>query len=573
MIEFTDRQRQAVETVGGSVTVTAAAGSGKTAVLAERCAYLVCDLPPPRRCGVDELLVVTFTEAAAAEMKARILQAVRQRLQASPRDAYLRTQAALIDTARISTLHSFCLWMLRRWFSEASIDPAAAVLQEEEARLLRQETIEGLFGELYESETELGRGFVRLVDEYGLGNDGTIAEDLLKLDAFLRSLPDPQGWLADARAAVGSKAGETVAAFAEIVRAEIRRQQPYVEGAAALIERQYPVGALYGQKLCEYAEVLGRWSAMSDLDALGHQINEYKLISGSGVRVSKDAPDKQRAERDAARALFTDVQKRLFKQRLQRLARFNTEQMQEGLAAVAPHVETLCGLATEFGRRYQQAKNALDALDFADLERGAYRLLIDQADSENPSPIAGELHDRYPHVLVDEFQDINPLQAAILRLVSREDDAGQANNLFCVGDVKQSIYRFRLAEPELFRSRIEQAQACGTGESACVRLQDNFRSSPHLIDGINLLFERLMTRGVGGVDYDESARLRPGLKPEPDAQPHSTELHLLERRVAALDDDDGPGDERYVDPADPAHWETVEREAYLIAWWSCGLRA
>ena len=248
--------------------------------------------------------------------------------------------------------------------------------------------------------------------------------------------------------------------------------------------------------------------------------------------------------------------------------------MRAGLEAIAPHLDALCELVVEFGRRYQRAKADLDALDFADLERGAYDLLTDAGDPAGLSVIARELHDRFAHVLVDEFQDINPLQAAILRLVSRETEGDRADNLFCVGDVKQSIYRFRLAEPELFQARIDQAEGAEAGGSVCVHLQENFRSTPQLIEGINLLFERLMTREMGGVDYDESVRLRPGNPTGWTDPPAPIELHLLERRMTvAGNGGEPPGEERLVDPTDPAGWEVIQREACLIGRRMLELRA
>lgn len=562
-MDFTPDQRQAIETIDSSVIVTAAAGSGKTAVLAERCAHLVCDPPPENRCRVDELLVVTFTEAAAAEMKARILKAIRHRLRNRPNDIHLRTQAALIDTAQISTLHAFCLWMLRRWFNEAGIDPTAAILEEDEARLLRSETIDELFAELYAADTEMGHGFVRLVDEYWLGNDQPLADLVLRLADFLRSLPDPQAWLAQAADTVGASADQTIAAFDHELRAEIRRQQAHVEDAASLIEQNLPIGAFYVQKIRDYTEHLEHWSGGADLAEVREQIAALEISTRGAPRLAKSADETMRRDRDLARELLDDVRKRLL-DRLRRLARFSTDQMRDGLAAVAPRVNVLIELVREFDRRYTQAKRSADALDFSDLERGAFNLLSDERDPAGVSAIARELHDRYAHVLVDEFQDINPLQEAILHLVSRETDPDRRDNLFCVGDVKQSIYRFRLAEAEIFQHRVAAAEG-DNGTGTCIRLQDNFRSHPHLIKGINLLFERLMSCRMGGVDYDESARLRGGNPDLVSSEAHPIELHLLQRRLEpGRDDDDEDGDQRIADPEDPAQWEVIEREACLI---------
>ena len=574
MIRFTDQQTRAIEAAGHSVIVTAAAGSGKTAVLTERCAHLVCGLPPEQRCRVDELLVVTFTEAAAAEMKSRILDTIRRWARQHPNDAHIRTQASLIDTAQISTIHSFCLWMLRRWFSEASIDPMAAIMEADEAALLQAEVLESLFADLYGADDELGRGVVRLVDDYGLGEDGEVADKVLRIARFLESLPDPQGWLDRCRDAVSAGADHTVAQFEEHLRAEVPRQYDHVRRVADFIVERLPAGAFYGHKLHEYADQLQRWSKVTDSEELAGEIGSYKVVLRGAPRMGQNADPEQIKQRDAAKKLLDDVRQRLLERRLQRPARFNRREMHEGLTTIAPYVHALAGVAGRFAERYRQAKQSTGVLDFADLERGAYNLLRDPDDPAIASPVAQELRSRFAHVLVDEFQDINPLQEAILRLVSREHNPDLDSNLFCVGDVKQSIYRFRLAEPDLFRRRVEAATdmpnrdrkgAANNARLECISLQDNFRSQPHLIAGVNLLFERLMTAEMGGVDYDESARLSPGL-PQPEGEPPaSVELHVLERRVRPQgSDEDAEDEQRYVDPTDPAQWKSIEREAYLI---------
>ncbi|MFQ5489135.1 MAG: helicase-exonuclease AddAB subunit AddA [Phycisphaerae bacterium] len=573
-IAFTPAQKQAIETVGRNLVVTAAAGSGKTAVLAERCAHLVCDLPTAQRCGVDGLCVVTFTDAAAAEMKSRILEAIRARARQRPGDAYLRSQAALIDTAQISTLHAFCLWMLRRWFSEASIDPAATLLQAEEARLLRAETVESLFEELYDASDELGYSFTRLIDEYGLGKDDAIAKAVLELADFVRSLPDPQGWLDRARRSVSQGADQTLAWFDDRLRDEIDRQHEQVQAIAAFIQQELPIARLYGDKLEAYADALAGWSS-SDYQAVRRAISDYKVSAGSGVRKNKSMDDAEVAQIETARDLFKRIKDHLFDKHLLPLARFSRDQALAGLQAVSPHVSTLCRLAQVFAERYQQAKTDLDVLDFADLEHGAYQLLTGPPTSTEPrTSVRAALRERFAYVLVDEFQDINPLQAEILTLVSRDEQPDQPGNFFCVGDVKQSIYRFRLAEPAVLQQRVDQAQR-QQSQAGCIALQDNFRSVPPLIDGLNLLFERLMSRRIGGVDYDDLARLRPGLA-DPQTGPGAVppiELHVLERR---LQDDNHRGDSDYgpqVDPTDPAQWASIEREAYLIGQLILDLRA
>ena len=567
-IRFTSEQRQAIETIDRSVLVSAAAGSGKTAVLAERCAYLVCEAPPADRCDIDQLVVVTFTENAAAEMKARIRAAVRARLRRHPHDRRLRDQLTLIDNARISTLHAFGLWVLRRWFNHAGIDPAAPVLDAHEAALLKSETLDRLLEQLYREDTELGAGFCKLVDDYGLGNDPAIRRFVLQLTGFLESLPDPQRWLTRCLDLVGADRHELLRHLANDMAEELEGQADYCRRAARHIERHLHEFVFYGRLLDEAAGLLDGWRAglhdkgeagdvIESLTRLPTAIGEHKFSAKGAPQVARDASDDCRDRRDRARQLYTHFNDQLFKRRLQRVfGRFTPEEWFAGLGHIAPYVRTVTQLVERFAGDYAEAKSDAGVLDFGDLERKTHDLLVGHAD------IAAALRQRFRHVLVDEFQDINPLQEAIIRLVSREPDDRSPDNLFVVGDVKQSIYRFRLAEPGIFlrrQSNLHNKESAG----ACIPLQDNFRSGPHIIDAVNHLFRRLLTRHVGGIEYDASAELRPGHTADAanSREAPSVELHLLERRLTV----DGDVDTGFVDLHDPAEWSVIEREAYVIA--------
>ena len=567
-IRFTSEQRRAIETIDRSVLVSAAAGSGKTAVLAERCAHLVCDAPPEDRCDIDQLVVVTFTDNAAAEMKARIRAAIHARLRRRPHDRRLRDQLALIDNARISTLHAFGLWVLRRWFSHAGIDPAAPVLDAHEAALLKSETLERLFEQLYREDTDLGVGFCKLVDDYGLGNDPAVRRFVLQLAGFLESLPEPQTWLARYLDLVSADRHELMRHLADDLAEELEGQADYCRRAARHVERHLSEFVFYGRLLDEAAELLDGWHAELQVESgqgdvteslrrVQSAIGEHKFSAKGAPRVAGDAPPEHHADRDRARHLYTHFNDQLFKRRLQRVfGRFTPEEWSAGLGRIAPYVRTVTQLVERFAGDYAQAKSDAGVLDFCDLERKTHDLLVGHAD------IAAALRRRFRHVLVDEFQDINPLQEAIIRLVSREPDDRSPDNLFVVGDVKQSIYRFRLAEPRIFLGRqdhLRNEESAG----ACIPLQRNYRSDPHIIDAVNHLFRRLLTRHVGEIEYDASAELRPGRAADvaESREAPSVELHLLERRLTA-DGDAGAG---FVDPQDPAEWSVIEREAYVIA--------
>jgi len=643
-IRFTEDQRRAIETVGRGVVVSAAAGSGKTAVLAERCAHLICDAPPPYRCNADELLVLTFTEAAAAEMRFRIVEALRARSGAAPHDERLREQLVLIDAAHISTIHAFCLWMIRRWFTEIAIDPTAAVLDEHEASLLRSEILDGVFTTLYKetpsddhplgdvssraarSTTEsqpfpdnlfpdpLSVRFVALVDAYGLGTDREVFDFILRLHAFIVSLPDREAWLRQATDFVSRSGDRLMLRWFGALRDELNTQMEHCTALASALRNEHPTNAFYAERMEDYASALSAWlrqlpivteddpavvaTALERGESVRRTIAEYEMDTSRPPSLSKGTADDVFRRRKATGRLWGRIRKKLFSERLHaRFAKFSIHEWRQGLQSIEPHVTTLVDLVRTFDERYAARKRELNALDFSDLERFAHDLLRSPAANGTPSSTARALQRRFAHVLVDEFQDVNPLQQAILSLVSRESDQPQSSNLFVVGDVKQSIYRFRLAEPALFIERLIQANRGRNGDLA-IPLQRNFRSLPTILHAVNLVFSQLMGQGLGEIVYDEQAELRPERTVDSSGIHVPVELHLLERRWQSIEtqgtnesetgqDDNGPDSEdseganaEYgADETgssadlvahgrsasdDPAHWSPVEREGYLI---------
>lgn len=617
MGEFTPtlEQRRAIQSVGRSLLVSAAAGSGKTEVLARRCVHLVCDAPQPFRCDTDALLVLTFTDAAAAEMRGRIVRELRRRMESAPGDARLRRQVAWADLASISTIHSFCNTLVRRHFTEAEIDPSAAILNGQEAVLLRGEVLSALFDRLYEAardpqsgEQDFARRFVRCVDDYGLGSDRGIADFVARVAAFLESLPDPQAWIDGARARLVdggvSALEETIRRFAS----ELDQQIKELEAFRDSLEKGDPRMTALAECVRSHAECFRRWREELDpLDAIDRRpeqvdplaqrfsvvqqsLRAYDFGKPRGVRRKNKDADASDLRLNAALDRFDSLREKLFQDRLQdRYGLFSPDEMREGIVRIAPYAETLLDLVVAFRRAYHERKRRADVLDFADLERLAYELLADSPANGAPrtSAIAAALRRRFQHVLVDEFQDISPLQAAIIERLSREPDPAAPDNLFVVGDVKQSIYRFRLAEPALFIARQQRlsrhaaprdrdthdTDTCDTDAhdadagGEVIPLQLNYRSAPGVLNFVNVLFEKLMTPPLSPVVYDEAAVLHHG-REEPPGAPHSpVELHLLERGPGGEAEDDDEVDDAAptsTDVDDPRRWSPIEREAYLI---------
>lgn len=563
---WTASQRRAIETVDRSVLVGAAAGSGKTAVLARRCAYLVAEAPPPLRCDVDELLVVTFTEAAASEMRNRVAGAIRDRLEHRPDDPRLRYQLAALDGAAVSTIHSFCRHVLTQWFALARIDPNFEVLDPDEQLLLRQEAVEQVFARLYDRSSPAGKRFRDLIDQYGDGYDRVIAERVIWLAEYVNSLVEPRAWLARARKWVAIPARDRLPAelgeeFIRRIRTELAWQHREAHRTAEWVRSS---DGFVAERLESHAARLSAWASNSEsvsadsCDLLLADIRDYQFPTLRGwPKPAKNAADVAGKEREFTKGRFDGV-RNTFRERLQdRWCLFTVAEMADGLSRVGPVVQTLAELVDQYTACYQSLKERACQLDFSDLERHTFDLLAaNQGDNE----VTRSLRRKYRYVCVDEYQDVNPVQERIVRLVSNESVPQCTDNLFCVGDVKQSIYRFRLAEPGIFVARQDRfSHDRSAGEF--IPLGDNFRSRSGLIDGINAVFERIMSSGAGPIDYDRDARLRAGLEYPEDALP-CTELHLLERAVAGADRRESDG-ESYI-PGNPAEWEAIEREAYCV---------
>lgn len=600
-MKWTDEQAEAIRLADRSLLVSAGAGSGKTAVLAERCAALVADGERP--CEVGELLVVTFTEAAAAEMRDRIGRALRGRLEQRPHDMRLRRQIALLDTASISTIHAFCRRLLTRFFADVGLDPAFTVLDECDAAMLRRDALDAVFDDWNRRDNVSVERLDALIAEPGRGREDAIRNVIEQLAAFLESTVDPDEWLNRAAArymgtSPSSLAAEWAAERTGLLLDELDRQCEAADRADRVL-RQFGPGqadAFLGV-LEAFRAAARRWrdclatigdGASTDDVCAEMAAFEFAALPRRSKKL-ESLPASERAAFEAGKSELEAIRTRFTEKLKKGLARFSAANWAQGIAATAPHVATLIELCRDFRRRYAAAKRAQTGVDFADLERYTLHLLRDARDPQRRTPVADWLARRYAHVLVDEFQDVNPLQAEIIERVSRERVADGAKNLFVVGDVKQSIYRFRLAEPGLFLRR-EQAARTGGGnaELHAIALNKNFRSDAAVLHFVNALFERIMAPDLGGIAYDANARLVPATDAQQAATAPAVDLYLLEDRVGDSQRAEGGGEEPETSPgrretddeADAtdnktrgraagdvtaADWERIEREGWLIA--------
>lgn len=606
---LTDEQRSAVVASGGSVIVSAAAGSGKTTVLAERCAYLVCDAPENARCDVNKLLVLTFTDAAAAEMRSRIIEAIRKRADADPGNHRLAEQILLADSAQISTIHSFCLWIIRRWFDVAAIDPMVSVLDADEAVALKRQILEDLCERLYARDaspgallgedqlsagsqqpgiefTRTAKSFSEFVDAYGLENDRDIKALVLRLHEFVRSLPNGDDWLTSAVDSLSTRPEWVFEALASELRMELSRQSDHAEIAIEALSSLGTHGQDHVAQLTSHLQSLRKWndrltqtgSARNALDQLQPEIRDYTF------QRLKPAPRGLGPEDKACRneaSKFVEEAKRLFESRVQeRFGSFTCREWLDGMEKTAPYVATLVKLVRGFSSEYAAQKRLKNVLDFGDFEQIAHQIVC--GGTEQNENVAAQLRDRFDHVLVDEFQDINPIQKSLIEAVSRERDANRAANLFAVGDVKQSIYRFRLAEPDIFLERMTRFRSEEKKRGEVLLLRGNFRSDPVIIEAVNVCFRQLMSGAHGGLKYDDDAELRVPRNRISATQHVPVEVHLLESAMTGNDPDsdaepDAGADSEAATPgadlsalrtragSNPVLWDPIEREAFLIA--------
>lgn len=519
-VTYTEEQEKAIRTRNFNILVSAAAGSGKTAVLTERIISMVTDREHP--VDIDRMLVVTFTKASAAEMRERIGKAINERLEHAPEDLNLLRQTALLYNAQITTIDSFCLYLLRNNFGDIGLDPAFRVMEEGERKLLMKDTLDELLEERYREKGD--QDFFLLAECYGEnGRDDLLEEITFSLYAYACSHPYPADWLENA---AKSYAAET---FEEL------EQKEWYKDRLAENERLIERGLMIAEEaagLCrELNGPLAYLPAVEAQMALLIRLKEDKAFDRRyeflhemqipGFGRAKKTDDKELCDR--VKACRESVKKIL-----EQLSGYYYDtsdhilSAQNGAKAAA---DALIRLTLDFIERFGLHKRERNVVDFSDMEHLALEILLHRMEDGTPVPTraAKEYQDYFSCVMVDEYQDSNFVQEYLLKTVARED------NYFMVGDVKQSIYRFRLARPEIFMEKYVRFKAASS-QDICIDLNRNFRSRREVLESVNDVFERIMTVKSAGVPYDEQARLYPGAEyPVFEGQNQNTELVLIEK--------------------------------------------
>ena len=598
-MKFTPEQQRVIELHNSNILVSAAAGSGKTAVLVERIIRMICDGEHP--VDIDRLLIVTFTNAAAAEMRERIAAGITARLEADPGNEHIQKQSALLHNAQITTIDSFSLFLIRNHFNEIGLDPDFRVADEGEIKLLQQEVLAQLLEDAYAGN------FVpeeALTSREGYGNEGTVPQmealeqfhacveyfcpggresvleqHILNLSRYAGSFPWPAEWLeerkndyaaGDMEALVRSDYGIYLTERVNRVLQGCTEKLREVKKLCELPDGPY----MYGELTEAEIEQLERLTSCKDLK---EQAAKVPAVTFARLPSKKD-DSVDPAKRELAKAIRNSVKDTLsalsesyFKTPLE-LA------VEQGKACREP-LRILLDLVLEFDRRLLAAKRERHLIDFSDMEHYALQILLKREKVEEsggtgtdrtetkyrivPSDVAMEYRQYFQEILIDEYQDSNLVQEYLLSAISGEEEGRY--NRFMVGDVKQSIYKFRLARPELFLEKYDTYQE--TGDLCRIDLAKNFRSRVQVVDAVNDVFSRIMSREIGGIAYDDKAALYPGATyPAAEDPAYGSEALLIRKPEKGEREESGIGEQHTEGAGVLVDYDNVRQlEALAIA--------
>ncbi len=503
-IHFTPDQQKVIDLHNRNILVSAAAGSGKTAVLVERIIRMVCDEENP--VDIDRLLIVTFTNAAAAEMRERISLGIAAKLEEFPDSEHIEKQAALLHNAQITTIDSFCLYIIKNHFNEIGLDPAFRVADEGEIKLLKQDVLADLLEEHFAEKEE---AFFRCVEFFCPGGKEKNLEELIfKIHQYADSNPWPEEWL---QACKQDYDITTTEAFenTNLGRYILGYMQKMLGSCIATMEQisrlceEADGPYMYGEMVEQEQEMLSRLrscSTLSDWETGLETIAFGRLPGKKDSSVNEDKKELAKELRSRVKDSLKAMKEQFFTSLL--------SQSVEQIGRCREPMTVLLDLTLAFGRRMREAKQERKLLDFSDMEHYALDILLEKENGEiRPGKVALEYRQFFKEILIDEYQDSNLVQEYLLLAISGEDE-GQYNR-FMVGDVKQSIYKFRLARPELFLEKYKTYKS-ENGNCQRIDLSQNFRSRETVVNTVNHIFEKLMCEEIGGITYDDKAALHAG---------------------------------------------------------------
>ena len=493
---WTKNQEQAIYQKGDNILVAAAAGSGKTAVLVERIINKITN----ENIDVDKLLVVTFTNAAATEMRERVLDAIYKKLEKEPNNLRLQKQIVLLNKSHISTIHAFCLEVIRNNFYKTNISPNFRLANTPEIELLKMEVIEDVFDELYEKNDE---DIIKLVNTYlSYRDDDKLKELILNVYKFIQSIPYPEEWLEEQtqKFSLNLEQDFSETLWGKIIienaKDEVRN---YINTLESISKKLKDDNELEKWYLCLLDDVnkLEKIENLNKWDEIYNYLNELSFDSWPIKRnFVSDLKDKAKSIRDNMReGIITkpsSIKNRVFI--------YNSKKANEDIYEMYPILTAIKNIVLKFSTAYREAKLEKNIIDFNDIEHLALEILVkkDEAGNYVPTEVAKHYQEMFEEIAIDEYQDSNDIQEEILKQVSK------GNNIFMVGDVKQSIYKFRQAKPELFLEKYN------TYKENKIQLFANFRSRKNVLDLCNTIFENIMSKEFGSIEYNEKEFLNVG---------------------------------------------------------------
>lgn len=528
-VNWTSQQLEAIEAKGSNILVAAAAGSGKTAVLVERVIRMICDEENP--VSVDKLLILTFTEAAASEMRRKIAYAIEKKLFENPDNKWLKEQCIRVGSACISTIHAFCKRILSNNVHLSDLPSDFSLIDDTENKLLQEAALDSVL-ESYYCRIDKKHGFRELVLGFGgIKGDNSLRELIIELHNFSRSLAYPKKWLHDvykngySNISKGASIKDSV--WSALLADKLYQSALIIcEGLNIIwniVEKEVPSDHKYFTYYYDMkASFCDKFSALSknDTDGLIELITSFEIKTAP----RKTGLDEQTVER------INNIKKSIVKAEIEKTAEFlaiYNEDNISRLSKCAPVIKCLCSIVRQTERVHQRLKREKSAIDFSDLEHGLLHLLINENGVEKP--LCQKLREHYHEILLDEFQDTNLLQFEIFSKLSKK-----SGNLFMVGDVKQCIYKFRNADPSIFM-RLYKEYGAGNG-GRLIQLFSNFRSRAEVIEGVNYVFSSVMSERLGGIDYTKDEYLICGAE-YTEGDDYTTEIILTDTEAIKLDND------------------------------------
>ena len=551
--KWTQEQQNVIDSRGGNLLVAAAAGSGKTAVLVERIIQMI--LNSDLKIDIDKLLVVTFTNAAASEMRERIGDAISKKLDENPEDEHLQDQLVLLNKASITTIHSFCLEVIKSNFHKINLDPNFRIGDETECSLMKLEAIDETFDILYEQNDE---EFCYLVDCYAeKRGDSNLQNLILSIYSFVMASPYPKVWLKESAEDfnITDDFDFATSKWAKAILETVKIQMEGIEKSLCkAIEDVYGIDELvtFTDKLkIEYEKIKEiLYACDTSWSDAYRQISSMTFENyAKGVkRIPKDAPSYIKEEKDKAKKIRDNAKKSIEKIKTSVFNK-NYYDLKDEIKFLYPIVKSLSDVVLMFEQIYSQKKRDKGIIDFNDIEHFALQILteidengdfvFDEEGKNIPSDISLEYREKFYEIFIDEYQDSNQVQEVILSTIAKQKEP----NRFMVGDVKQSIYRFRQAKPEIFLQKYATYDTDLSSKYKKIMLYKNFRSRKEVVDSVNYIFEHIMSKNLGEIDYNEEEKLNLGanfeeVEDEKIILGGATEIHLMEKKVPEVEDPD-----------------------------------